>query len=146
MGLLTISDSSVIYVDTSVVIYTIEQVPGYHTLLEPLWVKFEADTISLLSSELILLEALVLPLRRANATLTSAYEQLLLASNFQLIPINQPILRSAAQLRATTNLKTPDAIHAATALAARPTLFLTNDSQFRAVAGLPVVLSEGLTS
>ncbi len=74
MGLLSISDSSVIYVDTSVVIYTIEQVPGYHTLLEPLWVKFEADTISLLSSELILLEALVLPLRRANATLTSTYE------------------------------------------------------------------------
>ncbi|QYO61980.1 PIN domain-containing protein [Leptolyngbya sp. 7M] len=64
-----------------------------------------------------------------------------------MIRINQPILRSAAQLRATTNLKTPDAIHAATALAARSTLFLTSDSQFRAVAGLPVVvLSEVLTS
>lgn len=155
MGLLTVPNSSLVYVDTSVVIYAVEQVPGYHTLLEPVWQKFEAGEIDLFSSELILLEALVLPIRTANLALTNAYEQLLLASNLRLLPINQPVLREAARLRATTNLKTPDAIHAATALSAlqneswrnRTTLFLTNDGQFRTVVGLPVVvLSEVLAS
>ncbi|MEW6497003.1 MAG: PIN domain-containing protein [Cyanobacteriota bacterium] len=46
-----------------------------------------------------------------------------------------------------SNLKTPDAIHAATALNSSCTLFLTNDSGFRNVLSLPVViLSEVLAS
>ncbi|WP_276752095.1 type II toxin-antitoxin system VapC family toxin [Chlorogloeopsis fritschii] len=57
------------------------------------------------------------------------------------------MLRQAANIRATTNLKTPDAIHAATALSISCNQFLTNDKGFRNVPGLPVViLSEVLTS
>ncbi|MBF2050107.1 MAG: type II toxin-antitoxin system VapC family toxin [Leptolyngbya sp. IPPAS B-1204] len=147
MGHLSIPTSARVYADTSIFIYTIEVNPDYYTLLEPLWTQFYAGTVEIVSSGLTFMETLVVPMRDHNDSLVATYEQLWLASNICLIPINQPILRSAAQLRATTNLKTPDAIHAATALAARPTLFLTNDSQFRAGAGLPVVvLSEGLTS
>ena len=40
----------------------------------------------------------------------------------RLLPITQSILREAARLRATIKLKTPDAIHAATASAAFVTL------------------------
>jgi predicted nucleic acid-binding protein len=76
----------------------------------------------------------------ANEDLTHAYDQLLTASPFQLIPIGQAILRIAAQIRATTNLKTPDAIHAATALSQPNVLFLTNDRQFRNVANLAVIV------
>jgi predicted nucleic acid-binding protein len=147
MGLLVIPDGSLVYLDTSVVIYTVEQVPAYYSLLEPLWTKFQNGDIRLLSSELLLLEALVLPLRLANTTLVTNYEQLLLSSALHLIPIDQTILRTAAQLRAETSLKTPDAIHAATALGHSASLFLTNDSQFRVVSGLTVVvLSEVLTA
>jgi predicted nucleic acid-binding protein len=40
-------------------------------------------------------------------------------------------------------LKTPDAIHAATALLAGCALFVTNDPAFKRIAGLPVgLLSE----
>ncbi len=50
------------------------------------------------------------------------YEQLLLSSVLQLISISQTILREAARLRATTPLlRTPDAIHAATAIASNCT-------------------------
>jgi len=147
MGSLNIPDFSFVYVDTSVVIYSVERVPSYYPLLEPVWQKFQADEIRIFSSELILLEALVLPLRNANTDLVSSYEQLLVSSNMQLVSIDQTILKEAARLRATTNLKTPDAIHAATALNNVCTLFLTNDSQFRNVAGLPVVVvREVLTS
>lgn len=58
----------------------------------------------------------------------------------QLIPISQSVLRQAANLRAKTNLKTPDAIHAVTALSVRCNQFLTNDKGFRNVLGLPVVI------
>ncbi|WP_238361093.1 type II toxin-antitoxin system VapC family toxin [Iningainema tapete] len=103
--------------------------------------------IVIISSELILMEALVLPLKNANNSLITDYEQLLLSEEMQLIHITQPVLRQAASLRATTNLKTPDAIHAATALLGNCTQFITNDKGFRNVPNLPVViLSEVLAS
>ncbi|NJO51028.1 MAG: PIN domain-containing protein [Leptolyngbyaceae cyanobacterium RM2_2_4] len=116
--------------------------------MQPLWSRFYAGAVEIVSSELSLMEVLVVPMRDRNAALVSTYEQLLLSSNVRLLPISQVCLRSAAQLRASTNLKTPDAIHAATALGNLPSdrswnrncLFLTNDSQFRRVAGLPVVV------
>ncbi len=147
MGQLNIPSSSLIYVDTSPVIYTIESHPDYYSLLQPLWLKFQTNEVEIISSELILMETLVVPLRTANNALIAEYEQLLLSSEMRLIPISQVILRQAATLRATTNLKTPDAIHAATALSVNCTQFITNDKGFRNVSGLPVVvLSEVLAS
>ena len=63
MGLLVIPSGSKVYVDTSVIIYTFEENLNYFYLLRPLWVKFQAQEIELISSELILMEVLVLPLR-----------------------------------------------------------------------------------
>lgn len=146
MGQLNIPSSAVVYVDTAVVIYSVEFNPDYWQLLQPLWAKLQANEISIASSELTLMESLVVPLKNGNTVLINAYEQLL-SSQDTLIPISQTILKSAAQLRATTNLRTPDAIHAATALDAGCTLFLTNDRGFRNVPNLPVViLSEVLAS
>lgn len=45
----------------------------------------------------------------------------------------------SAFIRATTNLKTPDAVHAATALSVNCTQVITNDKGFRNMSGLPVV-------
>jgi predicted nucleic acid-binding protein len=71
--------------------------------------------------------------------LINAYEQFL-SSRITLFPIRDSILRLAAQLRTTSNLKIPDAIHAATALNIGCTLFLTNDAGLRTVPGLSVVV------
>jgi predicted nucleic acid-binding protein len=65
----------------------------------------------------------------------------------RLIPITAGILRAAAQVRAATNLKTPDVIHAATALEVGCAQFITNDADLRRVTGLVVVvLKEVLAS
>ena len=59
------------------------------------------------------------------------------------LPITRQILEAAAQVRATFGLKTPDAIHAATALIEGCTLFVTTDAAFRRIPGLNVaILSE----
>ncbi|MDZ8239489.1 MAG: PIN domain-containing protein [Nostoc sp. ChiQUE01a] len=147
MGQLILPSSSVIYIDTPVVIYSVEWNPDYYSLLQPLWLKFQTGEIQIISSELILMETLVLPLKNNDTFLLNAYEELLLSENMQLVPISQPVLRQAANLRATTNLKTPDAIHAATALSVNCNQFITNDKGFRNVPGLPVIiLSEVLVS
>ena len=147
MGTLNIPASSRLYVDTSIVIYSVEKFPEYLPLLEPMWLSLQAGEIEIISSDLIFMETLVIPLRNTDTFLINAYEQLLLSSEMQLIPINQSVLRQAATLRATTNLKTPDAIHAATALSVNCTQFITNDKGFRNVSGLPViVLNEVLAS
>ncbi|MCF2149672.1 type II toxin-antitoxin system VapC family toxin [Desmonostoc muscorum LEGE 12446] len=147
MGKLILPTNGSIYIDTSVVIYTIEGIPDYYSLLQPLWSKFYAGKIQIISSELILMEVLVVPLRNGNNSLVADYEELLLSSQVKLIPISQSILRQSANLRATSNLKTPDAIHAATALSVSCNQFITNDKGFRNVPGLPVViLSEVLAS
>ncbi|MEG4104973.1 PIN domain-containing protein [Microcoleus sp. S13_C5] len=147
MGQLNLPSSATIYLDTQVIIYTVEANPNYYLLIQPLWLKFQIGEIELMTSELTLLETLVFPLRNANTILVSDYEQLLLSSDIQLVPIIQSVLRTAANLRANTNLKTPDAIHAATAISEGCTLFLTNDNGFRNVPNLSVViLSDVLAS
>lgn len=140
MGTLTIPESSLVYVDTAIVIYSVEKIPDYFPLLEPLWVKLNVGTLKIVNSELTLMEALVLPLRNRNSGLIQAYERLLLASEIQAIPVTQAVLKEAAHLRASTNLRTPDAIHAATAISERCSVFLTNDADFRTVPNLPVVV------
>ncbi|MGH8002272.1 MAG: type II toxin-antitoxin system VapC family toxin [Brasilonema sp.] len=86
MGKLVLPESGIVYVDTSVLIYTIEGHPDYYSLLQPLWLKFQLGEIEIVSSELIILEVLVLPLRNVDASLIADYEQLLFSSEIQLIP------------------------------------------------------------
>jgi predicted nucleic acid-binding protein len=138
MGQLAIPNQATVYLDTAVVIYSVEAHPEYWNLLQPLWIKFQSNEISLISSELIWLETLVIPIRNNNSDLIQAYEQLL--DEIQRVPVSEAILKEAARLRASTKLKTPDAIHAATSLSLNCTLFLTNDAGFRNISGLPVIV------
>lgn len=140
MGQLNIPAASIVYVDTAIIIYSIEKFPNYFPLLEPMWKQLQTSQIQVITSELTLLETLVMPLRNANTDLISRYEAMLLSSEIALIPINQAILKAAASIRSTTNLKTPDAIHAATALNLGCTIFLTNDAGLRNVPALSVVV------
>jgi len=141
---MTLPSAGVVYVDANSIIYTVEQHPIYASLLEPLWLAAQAKTFEVLSRELALMECLIGPLKRSDAALVKNYESALLGTEMRLLPITQSILRDAAQLRATTKLRTPDAIHAATAKLSACALFVTNDVDFRAVPGLPVVVLDDL--
>jgi predicted nucleic acid-binding protein len=144
MGALTLPSAGLVYIDTMTLIYTVERFPAYWALLEPLWRTAQTGTVEIVSSELALMEVLVGPLKSGNATLEQAFEQVLLGTEMRLLPITQPILREAARLRATTKLRTPDALHAATARQTGCALFVTNDVGFRGVASLPLVVLDDL--
>jgi predicted nucleic acid-binding protein len=144
MGTLNIPSSGLVYLDANPIIYSVERHPVYWPLLQPLWHAAKGKSIEILSSDLALLETLVGPLKTGNTALASAYELLFQHSQTQLLPITHAILRIAAQLRATTKLKTPDALHAATAIDVGCALFVTNDVGYRNVPGLPIVVLDDL--
>ncbi len=139
MGSLTLPASGHVYVDSPIVIYTVQEHPVYAPMCLPLWEAAQAGRLKVISSDLTLLETLVRPLREEDIGLQRAFEEVLLHSEFGLRRITRRTLRSAAGLRAQIpGLRTPDAIHAATALEAGAALLVTNDPHFRRVPGLVV--------
>ena len=145
MGSVTLPDSGVIAVDANIVIYTVEKHPKYSPLLRPLWESVTAGKMLVVISELILLETLVGPYRAGLGQLAADYETFLSFPGIQLVPISPAILRAAAEMRAKVpKLRSPDAIHAATALYQNASCFLTNDLGFRNIAGFDVILIDEL--
>jgi predicted nucleic acid-binding protein len=144
MGALSLPASGLVYLDANPLIYSVERHPVYWPLLQPLWQAAKGKAVEIISSDLALMETLIGPLKSGNAALALAYEQLYQQAQTRLLPITHSVLRDAAQLRATTKLKTPDALHAATAQQAGCALFVTNDSDFRGVANLPLVILDDL--
>ena len=110
------------------------------TLLKPMWIAAKANQFEIVSSELTLLETLTKPLQSDDTTLENLFRALLNANEVRLIPTTTAIWEQATRFRAKTGLKTPDAIHAATALVANCTLFITNVVVFRRVSNLPVTI------
>jgi predicted nucleic acid-binding protein len=134
-----------VYLDANCIIYSVERIEPYRTLLLPVWQQAAAGALTLVTSELSLLETLVGPLKAGDKTLEADYRRLLQhASDLRLAPISSAILERAAELRATTNLKTPDAIHAATAIEKTCSHLVTNDPAFRRVPGVNVVVLSDL--
>ncbi|MCX6376773.1 MAG: PIN domain-containing protein [Armatimonadetes bacterium] len=140
MGTLALPNSGIVYVDTQVLIYSIEKIAPYYDCLMPLWEASENGQLAVAASELAILEVLTGPMKTGDERLVRTYDQLLNSADLQLIPIDQGILREAAKLRASTSLKSPDAIHASTAMSIGCSAFITNDAVFRSVTSLPVLL------
>lgn len=144
MGPLTLPTGGSVYVDANVLIYSIERIEPYRALLAPAWKEARAGRFTIASSELVVLETLIKPLREGNARLEMLFRSIFAAAEMELIPATFPIWEDAARIRAATGLKTSDALHAATALNAGCTLLVTNDTDFHRVEGLPIVVLDDL--
>jgi predicted nucleic acid-binding protein len=141
MGSLVLPSSGLIYIDSDIIIYSVETHPAYWPHLQPLWQAARTGSLSIVSSELALMETLIGPLRAKDTILVTAYEQVFQSPEMRLHPISQTVLREGARLRATIQaLRTPDALHAASAAVVSCTMFLSNDVGFRRVPGLPLVI------
>jgi predicted nucleic acid-binding protein len=138
VGLLTLPATGLVYADAQIAIYSADARVVYAPVCRPLWQ--EAGHL-VVTSELTLMETLIGPLRRGDTALAIRREELWRQPNTRMLPITEAVLREAARLRSLhTALKTPDAIHAATALVHGCALFVTNDTGFRRVAGLQLAI------
>lgn len=148
MGPLSLPSGGPIYIDANVLIYSVERVRPYVQPLDAFWQDVSARQLPVMTSELTALETLVGPLKAGDAALEALFRQALFASpDLRLMPVSLPVLERAAHLRATLpGLRTPDAIHAATALESACVLLLTNDPAFRRVPGLKVMVLSDLST
>ena len=144
MGYLTLPDNGPIYLDTSGFIYTVERVEPYYSLLEPMWRQAQAGQFVVAGSDITILETLVWPLRRGDAFLEAMFRDTFNANEVWVVPITRLVWGEATRVRAETGLKTPDALHVAAATYAGCSLFVTNDTDFRRVSDLPVVVLDDL--
>jgi predicted nucleic acid-binding protein len=64
--------------------------------------------------------------------------------DYQLVPITIPVAESAADLRARYNLRTPDALHVASAIHVGCEAFLTNDTGIKRVQELAILILDEL--
>lgn len=132
--------------DTSPVIYFIEENPDYVSLVTPFFEAFEYGEFNIVTSTITLVEVLVIPIRRNNAELAARYRDILLeAEGLSMLMLSPAIADKAAHLRATYNhLRTADAIQIATALDAQADFFLTNDKRLASVSEIKILVLDDL--
>lgn len=140
MAQLALPSNGMVYLDANAFIYSIENVLPYWIVLQPLWKRVQNTILTVVTSELTLLEVLVKPLKNNDKIAEKAYRSLFTSTGIQGVPINQQILEHAARLRANTRLRTPDAIHAATALDTHCALCITNDRDYKKCPSLHIAL------
>lgn len=144
MGSLIPQLSGLVYLDASPIIYAVEKVAPYAELLQPIWQSSGQYSPNFVGSELLLLETLVKPVTLGDQVLQRAFRHFLYARGMRLVPINTAILHTAVEIRAAYKLKTPDAIHAATALHSNCQTLISNDAIFRRIPNLNVILLDEL--
>lgn len=143
MGLLTELGQGPVALDSSIFISFIEEHPRFLPVVAPVFSAVAAHDVAAVTSSITLLEVLVRPLQANLPALAAEYEQILThSSGITLIPLDLALLRRAAHLRASSGLKTPDALQLAAALQASCSVFLTNDERIPQVPGLRVLRAQ----
>jgi predicted nucleic acid-binding protein len=131
--------------DTTPLIYFIEENPAYLDMVCPFFQAMDQGDFSVVTSIVTLLEVLVHPFRHGDTVLAQQYRDILLnAKGLTTLLFSQDIAEEAARLRATHNIRTPDAIQMATAIYAGASFFLTNDSCLPSLPGLEVLILDEL--
>lgn len=124
------------YLDSVVIIYLVEQPPGFGTRASTAYAKVQPTEI--ISTDLSRMEVLILPRRLGNVALEADFERFLTAGTTRAA-ITSVTFDRALGLRAKYPfLKTPDSIHLSAAIDEQCDIFLTNDSKLARVTEIRV--------
>lgn len=129
--------------DTAPLIYFVEENPHFLNQVRPFFDALERAEFTVLTSTLTIAEILVNPFKLGQIDRADAFRELL-EEYVEIIPVTSEIAELAARLRATHNLRTPDAIQVATALNSHADFFLTNDARLSRLKQLKVLVLSDL--
>ncbi len=128
-------------IDTGPFIYLIEQNPKYLGVLRPIFAEIDAGKIDALTSNITLLEVLVLPFKTKNESLAEKYREILLyAEGLTTFEISHDVSELSSKLRAKYLIRSPDAIQIGVGVIYGADVFLTNDSSLKKVRDIRVVI------
>lgn len=130
--------------DTAPLIYFIEENPAYIETVRFFFEAMDRGDFTVVTSTVTLLEVLVHPLRSNNKELAAEYRDILLNSRLMTLEVSNTIAEQAAQLRATHNIRTPDAIQFSAALNAGATHFFTNDIRLPEIPSIQILSLDAL--
>jgi predicted nucleic acid-binding protein len=131
-----------LYLDASAIIYSIE---GGSTVRQAVVgrlreIQAAGGGSAILTSLLGRLECRTKPLASGNAALLAGYDRFFESEHLSLLPITPDVIETATLLRAHHRLKTADAIHVASAMAAGADEFLTGDVALARCNEVPMTL------
>ena len=131
-----------LFLDACAIIYLIEAKEPFYTKVQKalrLIADKNPDT-AIAISRLSILECLVNPLRQQENFIIEQYRSFFARQDLQIVELNPDVIEKALWLRVRYNLRTPDALQAASALTlpAEKLLFLTGDKSFNKVTELDV--------
>jgi len=135
-----IPKGSRVLLDTVALIYFLEENKCYSKSAEEIFGRVESGELQGVMANLVFAELLV-PLYRSGDPQAAAglSKRLINFRNLEVITLTTEISMEAARLRADHGLRTPDAIHGATAIITQASGILTNDKR------LKVLTQEGLS-
>jgi predicted nucleic acid-binding protein len=129
-----------IYLDANVVIRLVE---GDAATRAPLVARLAVSLGkpgTLVTSRLTRLECRTKPLRAGDPATLAAFDVFFAGTELLLVEVSAAVIERATDLRAKYNLKTPDALHYATAIESRAAVFLTGDRGLSRCSEVPVEL------
>jgi predicted nucleic acid-binding protein len=119
---------SVVYLDACTIIYLVEGTPAFQAAAAAFVAPYQSDpSARLVTSRLSRMECRVKPLREGKATLLAVYESFFSARRMQFAEVSPAVVERATELRARYQVRTPDALHLATAIESGAVAFLTGD-------------------
>jgi predicted nucleic acid-binding protein len=128
----------VIYLDSNIVIYLIEEPPDFGARATARMAPVRDTGERLAVTDLTRLECRVRPLASSDLGLLAHYDAFFRAPEVHVVPITSEVWDRATTIRAQFGHKVADAVHLAAAVQAGCGLFLTNDGSLDGFPGIPV--------
>jgi len=132
-------------VETAPYIYYVENHPVYADKMDAIFQRVELTGIEIHTSAITLTEVLMKPIQANDQALIASYREMLVTTDYiYLNTVTSEQAEHAAYLRARYNLRTPDALHVASAVLAGCSALLTNDLGLKRVQELRVLVLSDL--
>jgi len=138
-------ETTLLGIEAAPIIYFTESRARYVEIMRAIFRRVADGDLALVASTITLTETLAKPLREQADDLVIAYQTILMKTpGLVMRPVDSDVANTAALLRARYNLKTPDALHLATAIEAGCDAFLTNDRDLLPVTEIRVLALDDL--
>jgi predicted nucleic acid-binding protein len=130
-------ENALVLMDSAPIIYVLEAHSRLGPRFRPLFEAHAAGQLRFAVTTVTVAEVLAGPLQAGDEVLASRYRSIL--ESWQPLALDMDIAESAARLRASLDLKLPDAVQAASALAIDAAALVTHDRDFSRVRSLRVI-------
>lgn len=139
------TDFKRVYVDTSPIIYYLENSALYRDRIKRFFEMCLENSIEIVTSTITIEEYLVFPFASGRMELADNFKRFIAYMNIQVIEIDCEIAEQAAKLRGKfRHFKAMDSLQIAAAKVSKCDMFFTNDKQLRQEKELPCMTMDDL--